>query len=115
MLVTVSGVFLVIRARFVEEKNRILLENSAKMTDDVTTSSSDKVELLEGQKEAEDVSDERVGITFALDKFSSVWVNDSDEDKDGDDNEQSENNFEKRGKLRKEDMQFYKMWNYARL
>lgn len=81
MVVTIGGVFLVIRARFVEEQKR-QLETSTKVTDDVS-SSSDVIELLDKSEKSQSTKEgeERVGITFAVDKFSSVWMDDSDEEK----------------------------------
>lgn len=82
MCVTISGVFLVIRARYAEEKKRKLLEHSQSTTtleDDVTSASllQKEVELgvMDGEKEGG-----RVGVTFSVNEITNDWLSTSDEE-----------------------------------
>lgn len=86
MCVTICGVFLVIRARYVEEKKKLLARS---VSSDVITETSDMAGLLEGKKEdveleimednmdkkmdrvmEEKMEDGRVGITFEVNEQS---------------------------------------------
>jgi len=79
MVVTISGVFFVIRARFIEEKKNKL--TAAGKEGSYVAVPNGKGGLLDPEKENDMEEDDRVGITFLLDEEQGVWVHaDNDED-----------------------------------